>query len=162
MIEHIHGRIWAHRVPNKGVNGKAEWVPRRVLQDLDNNGMQDVVLQIKTDQEQSIVNIQTALRELRPNKIIPLNSFVGESECNGRVENSLRRVQEKVRALRHQIEYNMKTTIPDDAPVMAWLVRWAAELLSKYAVGRDAKIPFERIRKEDCVTPLVHFGEMTM
>ena len=45
---------------------------------------------------------------------------------------------------------------------MAWLVRWAAELFSKYAVGDDGRTPYERIRKEDCVTPLVPSGEIIM
>ena len=45
---------------------------------------------------------------------------------------------------------------------MHWLVRWAAELLSKYAVGSDGKTPYERVHKEDCVTPLVPFGETIM
>ena len=86
----------------------------------------------------------------------------GESECNGRVENAIRRVQEKIRTLRHQLEHNIKTRVPDDSPIMAWLIRWAAELLSKYAVGDDGRTPYERIRTEDCVTPLVPFGETIM
>ena len=45
---------------------------------------------------------------------------------------------------------------------MAWMIRWAAELISKYAVGEDGKTPYERFRQEDCVTPLVAFGEIVM
>ena len=29
VIEHRHGRCWAHQVPNKGINDGAYWVPRR-------------------------------------------------------------------------------------------------------------------------------------
>ena len=133
-----------------------------MLQDLSNNGMQNVKLHIKTDQEPSIVNVQTAMQELSLDHIIPLNSPVGESECNGRVENVIKRVQEKVRTLRHHVEYQIKAKIPDDAPIMSWLVTWSAELISKYAVGEDGKSPYGRIRKEDCVTPLVLFGETVL
>ena len=45
---------------------------------------------------------------------------------------------------------------------MAWMARWAAELLSKYAPGDDGRIPYERIRKESCQVPLVPFGETVM
>lgn len=45
---------------------------------------------------------------------------------------------------------------------MAWMARWAAELLSKYAPGDDGKTLFERIRQERCMVPLANFGEMVM
>ena len=124
-----------------------------------NNSMQNIKIHIKTDQEPTMVNVQTALQDLSLDRIIPINSLVGESECNGRIENAIRRVQEKVRPLRHHIEHNIKCKVPGDAPIMSWLVRWAAELLSNYDVGDDGKTPYERVHKEDCMTPLVPFGE---
>ena len=60
------------------------------------------------------------------------------------------------------MEHNIKCKIFDEAPIMSWLVRWSAELISKYSVGMDGKTPYERIRKEDCVTPLAPFGETIM
>ena len=45
---------------------------------------------------------------------------------------------------------------------MAWMIRWAAELISKYSVGEDGRTPCEGLRKEDCVTPLAAFGETLM
>ena len=104
VIEHQHGRCWAHQVPNKGVNDGAYWVPKRVLQDLENNGLGKARFLVKTDQEPSIVCVQRALQDLKSD-IIPINSPVGESACNGRVENAIRRVQEKMRTLRHQFEH---------------------------------------------------------
>ena len=100
MIEHKHGRCCAHQVLNKGVNDGAHWVRKRVLQDLDNNGLGDTRILLKTDQEPSIACVQRAIQDLKP-EIIPINSPVGESACNGRIENAIRRVQEKMRALRH-------------------------------------------------------------
>ena len=161
MIEHTKGRCWAYRVPNKGIMDDAHWFPERMVQDLDNAGMRHTKIQLKSDQEPAIVSVQRAIQDMRP-EVIPTNSPVGESECNGRVENTIRRIQEKVRVLRHQIEQGIRDTILDDAPIMAWMVRWSAELLSKYSPGDDGKTPFERIRNETCVTPLVPFGETVM
>ena len=162
VVDHRYGRAWAHRVPNKGVWGKVEWVPRRIIQDLANNGMQIVRVQIKTDQEPAMINIQTAMQELQPDCILPINSPVGESESNGRVGNAIRRVQEKIRALRHHVETKVKCRIFEGALIMAWIIRWAAELISNYVVGEVGRTPYERFRKEGCVPPLVAFGETVM
>lgn len=55
IIEHKFGRCWLHQVPNKGVNDGAHWVPKRVLQDLENSGLGKTRILLKTDQEPSIV-----------------------------------------------------------------------------------------------------------
>ena len=99
VVEHRHGRCWAHQVPNKGVNEEAYWVPKRVLQDLENNGMGKACILLKIDQEPAIVCVQKAIQDLKSD-IVPINSPVGESASNGRVENTIRRVQEKIRVLR--------------------------------------------------------------
>ena len=91
-----------------------------------------------------------------------INSPVGESECNGRVENAVRRVQEKIRVLRHQLERNIKEPLHNNSPIMAWFVRWATEIISKYAPGDDGRTPFERIMHEKCIVPLVPFGEIVL
>ena len=158
-VEHKHGRCWAYQVQNKGAYGAAHWLPKRMTQDWENSGFKDVRIQLKSDQEPSIVELQGALQSAWPGVVIPVNSFVGKSESNGRVENIIRRIQEKVRVLRHQMETNMKTKIPNESPIIAWMVRWAAELLSQQSPGEDGRTPFERIRGERCVVPVIPFGE---
>ena len=157
MIEHRSGRCWAYRVPNKGVLEEAHWLAERMVKDLDDAGLRHEKIQLKSAQEPAIITVQKEIHELRPN-IIPTNSPVGESECNGRVENVIRRIQETTRALRHQLEQGLKESVPDDSPIMAWMVRWAAELLSKYAPGDDGRTPYEIIRLESCAP----FGETAM
>ena len=162
VMEHRYGRVWAYQTPNKGPSDEASWVPEKLIQDWDNCGFKDVRIQLKTDQEPAMISLQSAIQSLRPTAIIPVNSPVGESESNGRVENAIQRIQEKTRALRHQLETNIKMKIMDSTPIMAWLVRWAAELLSKYSCGDDGKSPHERIHGEKCATPLVPFGESVL
>ena len=161
MVDHNTGRVWAYRVPNKGVMDGAAWLLKRIIQDISNSGDDTTTIQLKSDQEPSIVALQTAIQETRPN-VIPTNSLVGELKGNGRAENANRRVQEKVRVLRHQLEKNLKQEIDDNAPIMAWLAMWSAELISKYAPGDDGKTAYERIRKETCKVPVVPFGEIVM
>ena len=49
-----------------------------------------------------------------------------------------------------------------NAFIMAWLMRWAAEIISKHAPGDDGRTPYERIRNETCAVPFVPFGEIAM
>ena len=56
---------------------------------------------------------------------IPINSPVGESESNGRVENAIRRIQDKVRTLKEQLESETGISIENMDDLMSWLVRWA-------------------------------------
>ena len=161
MINHNNGRVWAYRVPNNGVMDGAAWLPKRMLQDISNCGHEGRRIQLKSDQEPSIVALQGAIQDIRPD-VVPTNSPVGESESNGRAENAIRRVQEKIRVLRHKLEQGIKQTVPDDSPIMAWLVRWSAELISKYSQGSDGRTAYERIRHERCKTPVVPFGEVVM
>ena len=90
------------------------------------------------------------------------NSPVAESQCNGRVENAIRWIQEKVRVLRHQLESGMKCQVPGDAPIMSGMVRWAAVFFSKYAPGDDGRTPSERIRQEACMVAVAIFGETVL
>ena len=109
-----------------------------------------------------MTSVQSAVQGLRPKDVIPVNSQVGESECNGRVENTIRRIQEKIRVFRHGFEKSTKDKIQDNSFVMAWFVRWVAELLSKYSPGDDGRTPYERSLGSQCQTPLVPFGETVM
>lgn len=162
VVEHRYGRVWAYPVPNKGPHDEAGWLPARFVQDWSDFGFKEVKVQLETDQEPAMVSLQSAIQELRPKEVIPVNSPVGESECNGRTENAIRRVQEKARVLRHQLECNMKRRVPETSSVVAWLVKWASELLSKYSCGDDGRSPYERLHGEKCVTPLVPFGEAVL
>ena len=75
--------------------------------------------------------------------------------------NAIRRVQEKIRILRDQLETGLACKIFDIAPIMSWLIRWAAEILSKYAPGDDGKTPYERIRNEACAVPnAIYLGRL--
>ena len=103
VVEHAFGRCWTHQAPNKEVNGEVHWVPKRVLQDLEKNGLIQSRVMIQADQEPATVCVQNVIQELQPD-MIPINSPLGEPACNGRVENCVRRVQEKTRTLRSKVE----------------------------------------------------------
>ena len=49
-----------------------------------------------------------------------------------------------------------------DEPIMPWLIRWAAMALSRFQLGRDNKIPYERQRGRRCEVLVVPFGETVL
>ena len=107
VVEHRYGRLWAYQTFNKGPNDEANWLPEELIQDWDDCGFKEIRIQLKTEQEPAMISLQRAGQSLRPAEVIPVNGSVGESECNGRVENAIRRVREKTRTLRHQLESNI-------------------------------------------------------
>ena len=85
---------------------------------------------IKGGQEISIVALQHDVQRLRDAKTIPVNSPVGESECNGRVENTIRRVQDKARTLKSHIDAETGLESDKLSDLMSWIVRWSGELIA--------------------------------
>ena len=139
MVNHEDGGIYAYATPGKGIQGDRYWLPKRIAKDIDNSGSKDVQVQIKSDQEPAIVTVQEEIREIRRGKTICVNSPVGESECNGRAENAIRRVEIKVRTLRSYIGEQTKSKLDMNKPFATWLIRWAGEILTKYTRGKDGK-----------------------
>ena len=109
-----------------------------------------------------MTSAQEAIQEARPKASIPVHSPVGESECNGRAENVIRRMQEQTRALRHQVEHGMGRKISDDSTILVWMAIGSAELLPKCSGGDVGTSFYERIRSEKCMTPLIPFGEVAL
>ena len=102
------------------------------------------------------------MQRLRDAKTIPIDSHVGESECNGRVENTIRRVQDKARTLKSHIEAETGLEVDKLEDVMSWIIRWSGELITRYHVGRDKKTAYERIRGKPCGKPMCQLGESVL
>lgn len=80
--------------------------------------MEETRIILKSDQEPAMTSVQMAIQELRSKDVMPINSLVGESECNGRAANTIRRIQEKTQALRHAVEQGITEKLQEDAPIM--------------------------------------------
>ena len=60
------------------------------------------------------------------------------------------------------MEEDIDQKIPKGSNIIAGMVRWAAELISKYSVGCDGKSSYERIRQERSKVPIAMFGEVAL
>ena len=61
--------------------------------------------------------------------------------------------------LKSQVEEYADMKLKSDDVLTLWMLRWAAMMCSRYAVGRDGKTAYERRRGRRCNILVVPFGE---
>ena len=155
------GGAKAHLVECKG-NGDT-WIARRLAEDLVEFGYAAVDVCIKSDQEPAILEVQARVGELRKGgRTVPINSPVGDSKSNGRVENTIRRVQGMVRTLRSSLESKLGIKIAKGHPLYPWLLEWAADVLTRYSVNSAGRTAVQEIRGSKSARAIAHFGEKVM
>ena len=69
---------------------------------------------------------------------------------NGLIEEAGKTIREMVCCFLSQIEERIDDKLPLDANLVPWVVRWAAMCHSRYAVGKDGRTGFERLRGRTC------------
>ena len=141
----IRDRFWAcfaHVVPSKGAAN--DWVVRRVVEDIEKLGHTDIVL--KSDGEPAIREVQDKIRLRREFRTVVENSPVKDSQANGFIERANGLVKEQVTTLKDALDTRLGEKVPPQSAVLTWLVEYSATLLSRYAVGKDGKTAYERIR----------------
>ena len=82
-----------------------------------------------------------------------------KSASNGRVEEAGRTIRDMVRVLKLQLEAKLNRTIAIQEPIMHWMVRWAAMLLSHFRVGEDRQTAFQRQMGKRCISDVIPFKE---
>ena len=72
----------------------------KIKDDIEEFGYGGAPVRIKSDQEPAIVDVQRAVIAKRGNApTIPVNSPVGDSQSNGRVENAIKKVRNMVKTI---------------------------------------------------------------
>ena len=151
------GGVRAHVVKCKGTGD--EWIVERTIKDIEGFGYGGCAVKLKCDQESAIMDLQKSICNTRAAKTVPVNSPVGDSQSNGRVENAIRRVQAGIRTLKHATEAEIKTAVSTGHPLFPWLVEWAADLLTRYSVNGSGRTPVQEIRGSKSIRPIAKFGE---
>lgn len=165
--------VWAIMGQRKGDD---EYVVRRASDIISRLGYMKVV--IKSDQEPSMNEVDQKVREnlqkIRESvthhmntgsagQVVIVNSAVGESAANGKVENAIQRVQDQVRAIKLDVETNMKIDLHPSHYVWPWMVEYAAQTLLMYRINNsDGLTSIQRIRGRARTTPKARFGEQIL
>jgi hypothetical protein len=164
MVDETSGEKYSRAVGKKGagVDGELDWLIKDMSDELRSWGHQGgdagkIIL--KCDGEVSIKAIRDAVGKFHGGIVIPEQAAKNESQSNGTVEESVKTVRGYARVLKDQIEYQIDGKISSGAPIMLWLIRWAAMIPSRFLKGKDMKTPYERRRGRKCDIPVVPFGE---
>ena len=114
---------------------------------------------VKTDGEPALLAVRNALMRYHGGIMIPECPAKGEKAENGLIEEAGKTVREFVCTFISAIEYGIDDTLPLDATIIPWIVRWAAICYSRYKVGKDGRTAYERLRGRTCRSVVVPFGE---
>ena len=114
---------------------------------------------LKSDGEPALVAVKEALMKYHGGVVIPEQPAKGEKAENGLVEEAGKTIREYVCTFLSQMEYGVDDKIPLDSDIVPWIVRWAAICQSRYAVGKDGKTAYERLRGRTCKSVVVPMGE---
>ena len=150
------GNILHHKVMCKGIGD--EWAIKKITKDLEELGRRDVVL--KTDGEPAIVNVQTKVQASRDGRTIPRNPPIYDPKANGPCEKAVQDATAHARTLKLALEARLKIAIPENSPIMDWIIEHSAFLTNKFSVGHDGMTPHERLTGQKWRRPLVEIGEM--
>ena len=158
--------IFAHAVRQKGVDDEG-YAVARVTEDVQWLGYTKIIL--KTDGERAIVrllreslkSIKTTLADQTDQASFE-NPPTYDPRSNGSVENAVKAVKGMLRSLKLCLEERMERKVPDDHPVMTWLVEHVAWILTARPQGEDGKTAFQKIRGRPFLKRGVEFGERVL
>ena len=164
MLDEATGEKYARAVGRKGLGtqGEMDWLIKDMAEELKawgHAGGNSGHIILKSDGERSIVAVREALARYHGGKVIQESPPKGESQSNGAVENAGKTVREFVRVLKEQVEEYASISLECADTLVAWMVRWAAMMCSRYLVGTDGLTAHERRRGRKCEQPLAMFGE---
>jgi hypothetical protein len=148
-------------VPKKG--SSSDFVAKRVAAFIDELGLANCRITIKTDQEVSIIDLANAIKVLRPEiQTFAEHSPVGSSASNGVCERGVQTLEGQIRVLKDALETRWGITVGENQLVLSWLVEFAGVLINRCEVGHDGKTPYERTRGKISRILGVEFGERLM
>ena len=87
------------------------------------------------------------------------HSPVGSSQSNGATERRIQTIEGQIRTLRSAFEARIEARLPTSSPLFAWLVIHAGNIITLHEVGRDGRVPFQRLRGRKMHPELIEYGE---
>ena len=163
MLDEETGNKHMRIVDQKGLGTKGEmkWSVQDMHEELKawrtGGANQKVIL--KSDGEPAIVSVREALARIHGGMVTPEQPPRGEHQSNGAVEEAGRTSRDMLRVLKLQLEARIKQPLEVDSPVIQWLARWSAMILSRFKAGKDHRTAHERQKGKACRMEVVPFGE---
>ena len=148
----------AYAVEGKGVTSDP-WLPGKIADDLATVGMSGTHIAIKTDTENAIVDVRKAIAKCRDGTTAFDDARVGDSNSNGKIEKCVRELKGQIRTLRSALSEKISTNLDIDSPIMPWMIRHTAYIVTRCKVQEDGRTAFQRMKGRKTTVPLLPFGE---
>ena len=162
MLETKYSSVWAYALDGKGA-ASLDWLANQVVEDMDTVGLAQERVITKTDQEASIIQLQHEIARQRKDVGTAIeNSRVGDSDSNGKIERTIREVKGMIRTFRSDLEEKIGQELRLDSPIVPWIVRHAAYVITRCRVGDDGKTAMQRIKGRKVNVSWVPFGEVVL
>ena len=154
--------IFAHGTPGMAIvsGDYGAHTVKRVVEDVDSLGYKRVMM--KSDQEKSIKALQRRVKEAWTGEIVMMNSPVASSQSNGSAEKAVLDMEAMVRTLKIAVDARAGECLPTELPIILWLIEHAADVITRFRLGRDGKTARERIIGKQDIPPMAEFGEMVL
>ena len=117
---------------------------------------------LRSDQEESIIELKKAVAIVRQAPTVNIESPVRDSQANGNAERAVRTWAAQLRTMRHHMEFRMQSKIPIPSPLITWLVSWAAEVICRYRVQANGRTSYENVTGHKGLQPIAISGEKVM
>ena len=95
-------------------------------------------------------------------QVIPEQSRVGEHQSNGEIERNAQTLEGQIRCMLLALESRNKSKIREDHPIMHWLIKHDAMLISLVSVGEDGRTAYERRKGRKFFRTPPEIGECIM
>ena len=114
---------------------------------------------LKSDQEQSIVALSKAAKAQWNREIIPEYVPKGEHQSNGEVERAVQSAHGIARTVKDFLEERLKIALEPTGPVLSWLVEYSSTLANLCRTGSDGLTPYHRLKGKPWKIDSPSFGE---
>ena len=135
--------VHAYMMPTKSTDDDA--VVRRLMEDIQEMGLDKETVVIKGDQEPSITPFIRKLQEAC-GRGIEERSRKYRSQSNGVAERAVQSIEQMVKVMLLALQKRLNATISGNHPIVSWMVIRAAQMLNTLEVGHDGRTAYERLK----------------
>ena len=138
-----------------------EEAAQRAIEGIRSFGYRQKIL-LKVDNERALKSLREAATTQLAGGGIPIEPLPGESASNGGVENGVKLFKGFLRVHLLALERKIAGHIPTSHPIMAWLVEFVADTLTKYLQGNDGRTGYQRLFGKQVHEEALEFGERVL
>ena len=113
---------------------------------------------LRSDGEAAIVDLLNRVGDMRSAETLLEGSPAGDSRANGLAERAIQSVEKQIRVLKLALERNVGAKVGVEHPCFPWLAEHAADILTKFVIGRDGMTAWERLKGRKYSGVLFEFG----